>query len=189
MKICCKCKQTKDIVEFNKNTTKKDGRQNTCKICDKQYRQENIEQRKQYNQKNAEKIAEQHKQYYKKNFEKILKYSKQYQRERKKSDLLFKFKYNVRTLVRRSFKRNKTKNFKKQTKTETLLGCTIPELRDHLAKQFQPGMTFENHGEWHVDHRIPLASAKTQEQIEKLCHYTNLQPLWALDNLRKQDKY
>ena len=49
-------------------------------------------------------------------------------------------------------------------------------------------MSWENHGEWHIDHKKPLASAKTEEELKKLCHYTNLQPLWALDNIRKGAK-
>ena len=69
-----------------------------------------------------------------------------------------------------------------------MLGCTPEELRDHLQSQFTEGMTLENHGEWHIDHIIPLASANTEEEIVKLCHYTNLQPLWAEDNLSKSDK-
>ena len=204
MKICHRCKQTKSISEFCKSKTRKDGRQKVCKICEKQYRQKNAEhitkrlkqyyqknierllkQKKQYYQKNADKRLEYNKQYYKKNAKKLCDQNTQYQRARLKSDALYKFKHRVRCLLNGSFKRNGTKNYKKQSKTETLLGCTIPEFRDHLEKQFQPGMSFENHGEWHIDHRIPLASAKSQSEIEKLCHYTNLQPLWAKDNLSK----
>jgi hypothetical protein len=49
-------------------------------------------------------------------------------------------------------------------------------------------MSWENYGKWHVDHVIPLASAKTPEDLIKLCHYTNLQPLWAIENILKRDK-
>lgn len=58
----------------------------------------------------------------------------------------------------------------------------------HIQLQFAPGMTWANHGDWHIDHRVPLASAKTIVEREKLCHYTNLQPLWAQDNLKKSSK-
>lgn len=72
------------------------------------------------------------------------------------------------------------------------LGCTIPELMAHLERRFLPGMTWANwsrHG-WHIDHIKPLASfdLTDREQFLAACHYTNLQPLWAVDNLRKGDR-
>ena len=76
----------------------------------------------------------------------------------------------------------------KKNKTILYIGCSLEELKLHLEKQFKPGMTWENHGEWHIDHIIPLASAKTEEDLYKLNHYTNLQPLWAIDNLKKSNK-
>lgn len=72
-------------------------------------------------------------------------------------------------------------------KTFTLIGCSPVELRAHLEGQFKPGMSWENYGAWHVDHRRPLASfdLTDPEQRRQACHYTNLQPLWAADNLSK----
>lgn len=69
-----------------------------------------------------------------------------------------------------------------------MVGCSFKELMVHIEKQFTEGMTWGNHGKWHVDHIIPLSSAHTEKEIYKLCHYTNLQPLWAFDNLSKNDK-
>jgi hypothetical protein len=59
--------------------------------------------------------------------------------------------------------------------------CSLEELKSHLEKQFKQGMTWSNHSlkGWHVDHIIPLSSAKSIKELEKLSHYTNLQPLWA----------
>lgn len=62
------------------------------------------------------------------------------------------------------------------------------ELRLSLESKFQTGMTWDNYGEWQLDHRIPLDSAVNEEDLYKLNHYTNLQPLWKEDNLRKSNK-
>lgn len=70
------------------------------------------------------------------------------------------------------------------------LGCSIDSLKHHLEQQFQPGMTWQNHGEWHIDHKKPLSTFDLTDRVQFLqaSHYTNLQPLWAVDNLRKSNK-
>jgi hypothetical protein len=125
--------------------------------------------------------------YYIDNKEKLAKNAIYYVKKRLNYDPIFKFKCNVRSLISGSFKRGKNQ-FKKNAKTENILGCTIEEFRSYIESKFTEGMTIENHGEWHLDHIIPLASAKTEEEIIKLNHYTNFQPLWASDNFRKSDK-
>lgn len=67
------------------------------------------------------------------------------------------------------------------------LGCTIPELKTYLESKFAPGMSWDNYGEWHIDHIKPLCQFNLSEESElkAACHYTNLQPLWASDNLSK----
>lgn len=82
----------------------------------------------------------------------------------------------------------KKMGYKKNNKTHKIIGCTWDELKLHIELQFTDGMSWENRSEWHIDHIIPLASAKTEEDVIRLNHYTNLQPLWAEDNLRKSDK-
>lgn len=70
------------------------------------------------------------------------------------------------------------------------VGCTVAQLRRHLERQFAPGMTWQNHGEWHIDHITPLAAfdfAAFPAQIKQAEHYTNLRPMWARDNLSKSD--
>jgi len=73
-----------------------------------------------------------------------------------------------------------------------LLGCDWLVFIAHIESQFQPGMTWENHGHsgWHFDHIVPLSSfdLTDEEQRKKGCHYTNVQPLWAADNIRKGGK-
>ena len=78
----------------------------------------------------------------------------------------------------------------KDNPTFDIIGCTPQFLKEYLEKQFTKDMSWENHGlfGWHIDHIIPLSSANTEEELYKLCHYTNLQPLWAKDNLAKSNK-
>jgi hypothetical protein len=81
-------------------------------------------------------------------------------------------------------------NFYILNKTTEFLGCNVLELKNHLEFQFKEGMSWNNHGlfGWHIDHIKPLSSAKTEKELYILCHYTNLQPLWAKDNLSKGNK-
>lgn len=110
-------------------------------------------------------------------------------KQRRKYDKTFKFKSNVRSLISDSFKRNKNKIFKKKYSSEDILGCKMDFFQNYIEKQFTEGMTFENYGSWHLDHIKPLALAKTEEDVIILNHYTNFQPLWAIDNLKKGSKY
>ncbi|MNJ57854.1 hypothetical protein D3C77_534630 [compost metagenome] len=82
------------------------------------------------------------------------------------------------------------RGYAKSSKTETVLGCSYEDLVKYLESKFLPGMTWENRGMfgWHIDHVVPLSSASSAEEIEKLNHYTNLQPMWAEDNWSKGAK-
>ena len=120
-------------------------------------------------------------------FQKWIQKNKSFIRERNKkrrrTDPLYKISCILRGRLKNALKSNsKSKN------TFELLGCSVEELWTHLEKTFKPGMTRENHGEWHIDHIIPLSSAKNENDVYMLCHYTNLQPLWAEENLRKSNK-
>jgi hypothetical protein len=157
--------------------------------------------RKEYRESNKNIISEQKKIYYKKNKEHILSYHKEYRKKnRDKFNLygknhriknnpnpVFKVWNNTRKRIREYLKLN---NITKSNKTFDIVGCSPEFLKEHLEQQFIEGMSWDNHGlyGWHIDHIIPLSSAKTEEEIYKLCHYTNLQPLWAEDNLRKSNK-
>ena len=110
---------------------------------------------------------------------------KEYVKNRLKTDDLFRLSVNYRTRTCVAFK---SKGLRKKSKTREMLGCTFEEMQQHLINQFTEGMTIENYGEWHIDHIIPLSLANTKEELIKLTHYTNLQPLWASDNMSKNDK-
>jgi len=81
----------------------------------------------------------------------------------------------------------KASNGKKESATSILVGCSTAQLMHHLESQFKAGMTWENHGRWHIDHKKPCASFNLvdPEEQKKCFHFTNLQPLWGVDNLKK----
>lgn len=215
MKRCTKCNEEKDLTEFIKHPKAKDGLNPSCKVCRKKYYNQNkeriISQQKEWYENNKDKV----KQYYRNNKQKIeeykknnkikaIQYTKKYYEANKKissekqnkyitqrrlKDPTFKFLTNVRSLIRGSFKRG-LNHFSKNAKTEKILCCTIEEFKEYLESKFTDGMSFDNHGTngWHLDHIIPISSAKTEEEIIKLNHYSNFQPLWAEDNLKKSNK-
>ena len=91
----------------------------------------------------------------------------------------------TRRLRNRLYYALQKKSWKKNTKFVEYIGCNLDELKLHIEKQFTINMSWKNQGEWHIDHIIALDSAQTEEELYRLCHYTNLQPMWALDNIRK----
>lgn len=111
----------------------------------------------------------------------------------KKQKYYSNVQYKILCLMRSRFTKI-LKNIKQQHKyyrTEKLLGADINTVRQHLEKQFLPGMTWDNHGDWHIDHIKPCALFDLTQKCQQLqCfHYTNLQPLWAMDNIKKGKKY
>jgi hypothetical protein len=126
------------------------------------------------------------KNYYLKNKYKINKLASKRISIKRHTDSVFKLKHNISCLIRNSIKK---KGYTKSKKTEDIIGCSVNELLIHLSSMFLEGMSFDNHGDWHIDHIIPLVTAKTEDEVIKLNHYTNLQPLWAKDNLSKSGNY
>jgi hypothetical protein len=122
------------------------------------------------------------------NREQIQKGNTLYEKNRKLTDPEFKL---LKTLRSRLGSAVKSQNASKSNSTIDLVGCTIPFLKGYLEAKFTEGMTWENHGEWHIDHIKPCASFNLLDETEqkKCFHYTNLQPLWAPDNLSKGCKY
>ena len=99
------------------------------------------------------------------------------------TDPLFKLKKNVRNRIW-----SYTKYNGKSKTTFDIVGITADELKKYLENKFIEGMCWENYGKWHIDHIIPLDAAKDEEELYKLCYYTNLQPLWGSTNMRKGSK-
>lgn len=184
-KVCSKCNITKNLNEFRVDNSKKDGLRPDCKDCIKSYE---LSKRTinpfmmrtklfKFYENNPQKRKE-----YRDNY-KVRK--NQQKKERRQYDPVFLITEKVRT---RLWKYLKINNITKKNKTFDIVGCSPIFLKEHLEKQFVDGMSWDNKGLWHIDHIIPLSSAKTEEELYKLCHYTNLQPLWAEDNLKKSNK-
>ena len=192
-KVCNNCGQEKPLTSeyFYKDKRYKDGLINQCKVCckekSKKYRKENSEKiserQKKWTEKNKQYIKEYYSEWYKENRDRKIK--QVYLNDRKKyhNDTFYKMKKIIRSRIADKIKY-------KSMKSSDILGCDWETFKKHLESQFQEGMTWDNHGinGWHYDHIIPISSAKTEEELIKLNHYTNFQPLWAQDNIRKSDK-
>lgn len=152
-------------------------------------KKEEIKQkRRQDYQKNRETIIERVKKYRSNNLQKVANSKSLYYYRVTKVRLAkepnLKIKFTLRKRVWEAIKRGKTK---KSSPTLELLGCDIQTVRHHLEQQFVDGMSWDNYGKWHIDHIIPIASFDlTKPEQQKLAfNYKNLQPLWALENLKK----
>lgn len=110
---------------------------------------------------------------------------REYAKNRRKVDPFYKMKTALRSRLTKAFHFHSTK---KRTSTVLLLGADFIIVKKHIERQFTKGMSWENYGDWHIDHTIPLASAHNEQELLVLCHYRNLQPLWAHDNIAKKDK-
>ena len=100
------------------------------------------------------------------------------------TDPVKKLKRHLHAVMSQIFK---NKGIKKDTKTEKILGCSYSFFKSYIETRFQEGMSWQNRSSWHLDHIIPLATAKTKKELIKLNYYTNFRPLLAKDNLLKSD--
>lgn len=153
----------------------------SARIKGKKYREANKEKRKLYRESIKEKQKIYSKEYQLANKEK----RKIYVKKRKEIDKVFALSLSMRTMVAKAFSRN---GFSRTSKTETVLGCSFDEFKIYLENQFLNWMSWNNKGlyngefnyGWDIDHKTPLSSAKTEEELIQLCHYTNLQPLCTI---------
>jgi hypothetical protein len=198
-KICKVCNLEKKLECFPKRKGKPEYR---CKKCTAEYQkkyykknQEKIKERtSQFREKrpdymiawrenNKDKVYKQKREWFEKNRDKL----NEQERQRRKKDHAYRIKKNLRRRINDVIK----KPNKKHAPTFELLGCSLQEFLKHLEGQFVEGMNWSNYGNlWHIDHILPCASfdLTDPEQQKKCFHYTNLQPLWAIDNIRKRDK-
>lgn len=110
-------------------------------------------------------------------------YSSAYRINKRLVDPLFVMIERVRARIR-----NALRGGAKSKRTLEILGCEWDFFMIHIEKQFYKGMNWENRSEWHLDHIIPLATAKTDDDVIRLNHFTNMRPLWASENMKKSDQ-
>ena len=189
MKTCTKCKIEKELSEFCKDKSKKTGLSSHCRKCANKYADK-------YRIEYYDKEVKRHEKYRNEHREEMRERTKEYRRTHKAqrnefrkqkriTDIEYKIKCNLRYRIWSAVKNNI-----KCESTEKLIGCSIKELKNYLKARFVKNMTFDNYGKWHIDHIKPCDSfdlSKNKEQ-KKCFHYSNLQPLWALDNLKKGSK-
>jgi hypothetical protein len=108
-----------------------------------------------------------------------------YEKERAAKDPIYNLSRRVRSRIREALRDQRVKKSKKSVET---IGCGWGDLRIHLELLFKDGMSWDNMNLWHIDHIIPLSSAKNEDELIRLCHFSNLQPLWAYENLKKGAK-
>lgn len=139
-----------------------------------------------WKEKNKEKIVEYNRIYGQENRERLTKKACELNKIRRKNDPTY-------ALMRRERVRayDALKGIRKAARTETLLGCSYDFFRGYIEGKFVDNMGWHNMGEWHIDHIRPLASfdLNDEEQQKQAFHYTNQQPLWAMDNLKKGARY
>lgn len=181
-------KRVKEYYEEHKEEIK-EKRKNYFKEYNKKYKQEHKEEIKKYNQENKDKFKQYKKKYREKNKVKVQQYDSWYRKNKKANNNLFKMRHQISNLIRTSFNR---KSYIKPYKTEKILGCKMDYFINYLIKTYEDN--YNEKWDWeylknvHIDHIIPISTAKSEEEIIKLNYYTNLQLLKAEDNMQKSDK-
>lgn len=197
MKICQTCKHSD--VEFGKSSWHGDGLKPSCKGCrnkkGRDYKKQNRDtvnayaRRYRLTEKRQAFINKYMKLYRRKHRSKLLEQQKRYQNNRVKTDIEYHIRKNLRGRLS-----NAVKHGHKKGSAVKDLGCSISEFKLYLESKFVMGMTWNNYGRtngcWQIDHILPLTKfdLTDREQLLRACHYTNLQPLWKIDNIKKGNK-
>ena len=176
------CQKVKEYIK-----THKEEKAARDKKYAENHKEEIAARNKKYYLQNRDSLISKSNEHYANNREECIKRSTARGRERYAEDPIFRLVCNLRSRVKNAIKSDAGE---KAAGTIELLGCTIQDVRIFLETKFQPGMSWDNYGEWHIDHIKPCAKFNLQdpEEQRKCFHWTNLQPLWAADNLSKGDR-
>jgi hypothetical protein len=183
------------ILKENNIIFRPSGRRNIGgkKVADKKWRDSNKEymsnKSKTWYEQNKEHRKEYIKEYHKNNIDKIRKTKRDYERNRKARDPLYKLISNFRTAIYQVLKES---NVEKNKHYFDILQYTPEQLITHLENKFTDKMTWDNYGEWHVDHKLPITHFNISEmgdsEFMKCWSLDNLQPMWGDENIKKSNK-
>lgn len=192
MKLCRKCGETKSLEEFSIDRSKKDGRVSTCKTCKSVYFRKYYESNKDdicertaaYQKSNPDVLRRAKRKWESGNRDAHLSARRDWHSRKYSGDLQYRLGFIVRGALRRTM--DAARRNGKRLSIESL-GYTPEMLRLRLEMNFKPGMSWDNYGEWHVDHRVPVARLVRRGTISpaQINCLANLAPLWAEENLRK----
>ena len=149
-----------------------------------EWREKFKESRRKYYLNNIDKEREKRKNYYHKNKETERKKNNEWKKNNLKIDPLERMKKNIRDRIREYLTGDN-----KSKRTFDIIGLDKQKFKSYIENNFTEGMSWENYGKWHLDHIKPLCLSENEEDLIKLNHYTNLQPLWSEDNIKKNRKY
>lgn len=143
--------------------------------------------RNKWNAEHKEQVAGWKTKYRDNNRDRVRKSAREYVGRRRDTDDNFRLRAALRTRIHSALN---SKGVRKLSRTELLLGCTIQFLKGYLEARFQPGMSWENYGIWHVDHIMPCDAYDLRDTAQQMAcfNYANLQPLWGAENVRKGSK-
>jgi hypothetical protein len=153
------------------------------------YRDKKLQTSKTWYQENKQHRKEYLKQYREKNIDKIRETKRNYEKYRKSTDPIYKLISNFRTAIYIVLKENK---LDKYSNYFNMVGYSALDLKEHLEKQFIDGMTWENYGEWHIDHIKPISlfvfESVDDKEFKECWSLNNLQPMWGVENIKKSNK-
>lgn len=190
----CLSVKSKEYRENNQDVIKsyRENNKEYISIKSAEYYQNNKELVKNrvrlWGKNNPEKKKENHKRHRDKNKKKIQSRSNEWERNKRATDNEYRLTRNLRSLIGQSFSRILSGKLKRSRKSVDLLGCDFEFFFSYIEAKFKEGMTFENYGEWELDHVKPISSANNLIEVEQLNHYTNFQPLWKSENRAKSAK-
>lgn len=157
------------------------------KIWYEKHKEEKLRKNREWIENNPERRKEYLKRWEEENHDRILKRKLEKRKQRRKEDYMYKLKEQARDTIKKSF-RGVLKG--KRGRTKEILGCDLDFFVNYLLETYKTnyGIEWNKKDKVHIDHIVPLVTAKTKEDVIKLCHYTNLQLLKAEDNLKKNSK-